>query len=151
MKKETLYDIYDSIDNAELITNNLYDFLEKLNSNAGRIFLSFVKNTRVDEETIGNFIELSQNIDLCEFDRETEEELVNIINRTLMNDYVSSDDDFEYIVDNYSILLENDAIDAFIFDTEEEVNYYKMFVIREFNRILNTLGNQDMEKLYTHS
>ena len=42
MKKETLYDIYDSALDVELITNKLY-YLEKLNSNAGRIFLSFIK------------------------------------------------------------------------------------------------------------
>ena len=149
MRKDTLYDIYDSALDVELITNKLY-YLEKLNSNAGRIFLSFVKNGLIDEETIDSFMELAQDIDLCDMDKGNEEDLVNMINNTLMNDYVNSDDDFQCIVDNYSVLLDNQTIDSFFLDTEDEVNYYKLFIVRQFNRILSALGNENLEKLYIH-
>ena len=149
MKKITLYEIYDCALDVELITNKLCD-LEGLNNEAGDIFLSFVKNGLVNEDTIDNFIILAEDIESCEFEEDTDI-IVNMINETLMNDYINNDTDYKRIIENYSVLLENVMIDDFMINTENDINYYKIFIIEQFNRIFINLKNDNIDKLYIHN
>ena len=149
MKKETLYDIYDCALDVRLITDNLYD-LENLTTKQGNIFLSFVKNGLVDEETFDYLIRLSQDISNCNMDKNMEEDLVYLITETLMDDYVNSDLDFCSIIENYSVFLDTERVMDFNYDDDQESNYYKLFITREFTRILNNIKNIDIDKLYSH-
>ena len=148
MRKETLYEIYDSVDEVMLITNNL-EKLSRLSNKTGDIFLSFCKNNLVDRRSIRNILNLCSDIEYSLLGYETDS-VVNSINEVLIDDYVMNDTDYNYLMDNYSILLQNSVDYLFYVEDEEELAYYKALTILEFNRFLKNFKNYDMSKIYTH-
>ena len=148
MRKETLYEIYDSVDDVMLITNNL-EKLSRLSNKTGDIFLSFCKNNLVDRRSIRNILNLCSDIEYSLLGYETDS-VVNSINEVLIDDYVMNDTDYHYLMDNYSILLQNSVDYLFYVEDEEELAYYKALTILEFNRFLKNFKNYDMSKIYTH-
>ena len=148
MKKETLYEIYDCIDDVEFITNNL-DKLSKISNITSNIFLSFCKNGLVNKHNIRLFLDLSNDIEYSMLGYQTEG-IVNSINEVLVDDYVRNDTDYDSIIDNYAILLQNSMDYIFMVDTEEELAYYKALTIYEFNRYLKNYKNFDINKIYNH-
>ena len=148
MRKITLYEIYDCIDDVELITNNLMA-LSKLSNKTGEIFLSFCKNGLVNKNSIKRFVDLSRDIEYSFLGVETYD-VVNSINEVLMDDYVKNDIDYKYLIESYSVLLMQELDDSFVIETEEEFAYYKSFVITEFNRVLKEFKNYSMDNIYKH-
>ena len=148
MKKETLYEIYDCMDDVMLITNNLMG-LSKLSNKAGEIFLSFCKNGLINRKSMRRFVDLSRDIEYSCLGMETYD-VVNSINEVMVDDYVKNDVDYKYLIDNYSVLLMFEIENSFIIESEDEFSYYRAFLVTEFNRLFKNMKDYPMENLYTH-
>ena len=148
MRKITLYEIYDCIDDVQLITNNLMG-LDKLSNKAGEIFLSFCKNVIVNKKSIKLYVDLSRDIEYSCLGYETYD-VVNSINEVIIDDYVKNDTDYKYLIENYSVIMMYEVENSFIIESEDEYSYYKAFLITEFNKLFKNMKNYPMESLYTH-
>ena len=144
MKKESLMNIYEILD-TDLVTNSLYKLISLCNESEN-FFLEFCKRNLVTKENLSIFIDISNC--LSELDMYNKNTLMHHIIEVCTDDYIVCNCDYNYILETFVELFDFEIMEVFYVTSEEEMSYYKVFLIEEFIRFLNSQKNIDINKLY---
>ena len=149
MKKDTLYEIYSILKyDTKKITDSLYKLMV-LNSIGEEIFLKFCKNNSINGENFDFFIDISDCLSEITT-KEIQDELTNSIIDISNDDYIINNVDYNWILEHIIHLLDYDYINLFEVYSEDEVDYYKSTIVKDFIKFLQTMKNIDISKVYSH-
>ena len=168
MKKDFLLMLYEQLPNNTFNITNSLQKIKELKGNSENIFYSLcmdnialieLYNGQVDTDEeisdISNTNLLEKIIFLSEsiggIDDEEERNNVYIsVNNLLNNEKITSNIDLNEILDTVLYLLDMQSYDLFDCNSDEDVEYYKSFITKEYLRFINSIPNVDINKLYDH-
>lgn len=151
MKKDTIFKIYDLIGDTQMITNNLKEFLI-LDNHAGEILYELLDANKyiIDDENLKTFIEMTWSINTID-NVEYQRPLIENIKNMLQNDYICNDSNFKEVLGSINYLLNYEYWEDFNISENDDLYFYKTFMVENLLKILDSLSNVELDELYLHN
>lgn len=150
MKKSTVMKLYNELDNKELIKKNLPRMID-VKGNAEDIFYNLCIRYKdiLNSDILDHFISIS--IFSSSIDSSVERKrLLNSINNIFDNDYLTSNMDFNILLENIAYIMGTELSKVFDVYDEEEEKYYTSEMIIELSQKLKNYKKYDIDKIYDH-
>lgn len=150
MRKSTVIELYNKVDNKDIIINSLPRMID-VKGKAEDIFykLCIKYNDILDIDILDSFIAISTFTSSIG-DSNMANKILNSINAIFDNDYLVSNLDFNIILENIQYIFCIEALTIFDVYDEEEEKYYISEIIIELSKALSKSKNYDINKIYNH-
>ena len=167
MRKDSLLALYEALPTNTFNITNLLVQIKELKGNSETIFYSLcmdnkelielyngqVKTDEEIEDEDVNLLEklvfLSESIGGIN-NNEERNDIYITVNNLLNNEKITSNIELNDMLDTILYLLDMQSYDLFDCNSDDDVEYYKSFITKEYLRFLNSLINVDIDKIYNH-
>ena len=151
MRKDTVYKIYELLDDPQIVTDNLKELLI-LDNRSGETLYELIKANKyiVDGNNIKELIDLSYSINTIE-SVQSKKQLTENIKEMFINDYVCNDSNFNEAISTINYLLNYEYWEDFDLEENSDLDFYKTLTVNNLISIITSISNVDIDNIYSHN